>query len=1014
MHCVDHVTLTQCVFHQQRGGRVAKKKQMVGTVPTAAAGTPASKQASLTSASAFTPAYRQACEAAVDETKHTGQTKRVGHAALDRELKVMCHSLMRCHEATDLTWVGCEVDIVLKSLNRLSRHSATVVEENRRLSARLAEATAALATATQERDGLRASRDVERTQAAHLRQPEWIASALEQRRSADRLLRQTALSHELACHRSLSIELARRRAGRAEVRLAAAGRAAVAAALVVAAAPWRCLLAAREAAAVAAASSRAAADATAAAARSDPFCGSTAVASPYLAEEEEEVEVVGNKGEAWVPEEAVDLRTVLPSYHADYLIGAAGGGGLGATARDDAMFFAPSAVRDMADVLSLIKAPPGEEQVLAPAAAAAATSPRAVPTSGRLDSSPRQQPTVETHQTADAAIPTVSAGLTSPLASPTAGNPAAQQGGVVDLTCPVSSPDAVSVATAAAAAAAAAAATSVGGAVSLMPSSCVHPLTRNDVANYRGFLRGSRCFARFFRDRVLEGGAAVVVAGDDDDEEGAATAAPTAAAAAASSGPATVVCVRNGVREVRAVSRQQTFWGFCMRLYQGATGLYTLVTLARSLRNKKAAGLARVQSESYRVRGLHDAITSGTASHDAVLKIRDIDYCPETHAAAERRHRRLEAAAARAAHDAAAEASADAAGAQGSILRLKAPTPDALTRAVARARRTREGGGGGGVGGGGGGGGGDRAGAVSSLPRRFRQRGVLEFLASDCFRGAWRNPYYQRVVSVKVSSRAAAPAALSALAARHVEEPELSVPFFCTKNAPGQWVEVDLAPAVLIPRAYSFASSHPIVSGAFPRSWRLEASLDGEAWTLLARHADEEAFSKLAPYATWQLPHGLAASAAAAAAATTTTGTGAEGGVGHGAGGGGSGGGSAYYRFFRLASEGPNSQGTDEFQLSCIELYGRVLCVDSESVERAPVAAAAAAVVAASPEGAAGGGRAAGDVAAAAAAGPPAFAGPAPVRPSAITQPPGELPPPPYEEEAMTKKRGKGKEGRRR
>lgn len=35
----------------------------------------------------------------------------------------------------------------------------------------------------------------------------------------------------------------------------------------------------------------------------------------------------------------------------------------------------------------------------------------------------------------------------------------------------------------------------------------------------------------------------------------------------------------------------------------------------------------------------------------------------------------------------------------------------------------------------------------------------------------------------------------------------------------------------------------------------------------------------------------------------------------------------AYYRYFRITQEGPNSMGGHALQLSCFEIHGRLLCV---------------------------------------------------------------------------------------
>ena len=197
------------------------------------------------------------------------------------------------------------------------------------------------------------------------------------------------------------------------------------------------------------------------------------------------------------------------------------------------------------------------------------------------------------------------------------------------------------------------------------------------------------------------------------------------------------------------------------------------------------------------------------------------------------------------------------------------------------------------------------------LERRYRQQGILYMMASMHGRQAWRNPYYDGKVGCRVSSAAPTPSTISALVAKHVENNELSVPYFCTADVPMQWVEVDVGPCVVIPQAYSFASHHPIAAGSFPRSWTLEGSVDREEWAVLARHTDDKSFSKHSPYAVWTLPHGVSCEETVLRAV----------------------GGVTYYRYFRVGATGVNSCGTHEFQIACFEIYGRVLCLDSEYIE---------------------------------------------------------------------------------
>ena len=157
-----------------------------------------------------------------------------------------------------------------------------------------------------------------------------------------------------------------------------------------------------------------------------------------------------------------------------------------------------------------------------------------------------------------------------------------------------------------------------------------------------------------------------------------------------------------------------------------------------------------------------------------------------------------------------------------------------------------------------------------------------------------------RQVTCQASSVKSAPSNLENVTNIKKRDVEGVIPYFSTDNSPKQWITIDLGAVLVIPQAYSFASAQPIMAGQFPRSWRFEGSLDTISWTLLKQHHNDLSFSKRTPYGVWFLdaidncdnkPIG------------------------------------SYYRYFRVTMESQNSTGTHELQLSCLEIYGRLLYV---------------------------------------------------------------------------------------
>ena len=127
---------------------------------------------------------------------------------------------------------------------------------------------------------------------------------------------------------------------------------------------------------------------------------------------------------------------------------------------------------------------------------------------------------------------------------------------------------------------------------------------------------------------------------------------------------------------------------------------------------------------------------------------------------------------------------------------------------------------------------------------------------------------------------------------RFVEHTHASPVYNFTDNVADSWMAVDLKAARLVPSHYALRSDQ--YSGYNKlRSWRLEASNDGQARTILRAHSSDASLGD-APMsvAAWPLD-------AAAVAGRS-------------------------FRHFRIVQTGPNSSGNNNNNLMCtgIELYG--------------------------------------------------------------------------------------------
>eukprot|EP01065_Artemidia_motanka_P014160 TRINITY_DN18130_c0_g1_i1.p1 TRINITY_DN18130_c0_g1~~TRINITY_DN18130_c0_g1_i1.p1 ORF type:complete len:898 (+),score=308.39 TRINITY_DN18130_c0_g1_i1:45-2738(+) len=332
---------------------------------------------------------------------------------------------------------------------------------------------------------------------------------------------------------------------------------------------------------------------------------------------------------------------------------------------------------------------------------------------------------------------------------------------------------------------------------------------------------------------------------------------------------ATVAVDPDGNRRVLRLDEQRTFWGKIAFLFQHSPSSFFELRVDTATVFSFGGNLAE-QSARYGLEAQHERLLG---IPDACVVISELTHDIERERADEAEY--LEALA-----SVDGEAP-DSDSAPTSLAAYKVCEPGAVVRATNRLRAAHRR-------------------LKPQIWRRLRQPGILNALATQHGKLQWQNPHTTRVVCVTASSEAPLPSTLAAVTDRPRTEADALVPFFSTLDAPSQWVTVDLGPVAVIPHRYSLVSARPIGAGCFPRSWRLEGSLDNEVWELLRRHEGDTTLTKDRPCATWSLD-------ALGRSKVREIGS--------------------YYRYFRLTQEGPNSVGTHALQLSCFEVYGRLLCV---------------------------------------------------------------------------------------
>ncbi len=124
---------------------------------------------------------------------------------------------------------------------------------------------------------------------------------------------------------------------------------------------------------------------------------------------------------------------------------------------------------------------------------------------------------------------------------------------------------------------------------------------------------------------------------------------------------------------------------------------------------------------------------------------------------------------------------------------------------------------------------------------------------------------------------------------RFVEHTHASPVYNLTKDVASSWMAVDLKAARLVPNHYALRSD--MHGNSKLRSWQLEASNDGQAWTILRAHSSDASLGdEPMSVAAWPLD-------AAAVAGRS-------------------------FHHFRIMQTGPNSSNQNYLMCAGIELYG--------------------------------------------------------------------------------------------
>eukprot|EP00667_Euglena_gracilis_P014232 EG_transcript_14735 len=167
---------------------------------------------------------------------------------------------------------------------------------------------------------------------------------------------------------------------------------------------------------------------------------------------------------------------------------------------------------------------------------------------------------------------------------------------------------------------------------------------------------------------------------------------------------------------------------------------------------------------------------------------------------------------------------------------------------------------------------------------QFDFMGIIYYLGTVAGKGSYQNPIPSGHVTVTASS-----IKRGTRDGLEVCDAMFNQQIFYTDDIPGSWIEVDLHKYSVCLTHYSFA--HRVAMPKyFARSWSLQGSMDGKAWTTLREHQNDKTMHPQQFYGHWDVD--------------------AKG---------------RYFRKFRilLRSQG-NSCFTNALVVSCLELYGRL------------------------------------------------------------------------------------------
>ena len=170
--------------------------------------------------------------------------------------------------------------------------------------------------------------------------------------------------------------------------------------------------------------------------------------------------------------------------------------------------------------------------------------------------------------------------------------------------------------------------------------------------------------------------------------------------------------------------------------------------------------------------------------------------------------------------------------------------------------------------------------------------GVLYAIATYNHTQPWRNPAEAHLVNLSSSPMLDASAPLSSIVGPDVVR-------CVTQPRQGSWMAIDLLDKTVLLTAYTLRHYASWDTEAL-RHWRLEASMDGERWTLLREHINDESLNARGKAVTWMIDVNVPGCARA-------------------------------YRMFRVTQTGENSNKHHYLACSGWEMYGQLYAADGHS-----------------------------------------------------------------------------------